>query len=234
METLSGTTLKDFSGNGNDLYCIDRNWAVNSTGSCAAKLSNTGSLWKSMLLTQDWVNISNVAKTYDNIVRNGSSLISYINWFSLSFLAREEVTTNTQSFLYHQNFWVHRNPGTQLSWIRSNTFSWDTLKVDEIRCSPHPLCVNNASFYKNYNYNPTTYNLHTITFNSVMRYYINGAIIYETPITKSVWVTNNSPLYVWGTTVAPTGLNGYIDDFKIYNRELSSEEVAQQARISWY
>lgn len=235
METTSWTLLKDFSGNENSLICQNRDATTSTNINCVDKIINQWILWKSMQFNYN--TITNIARTNSNIILNGTGYIDYSNWFTMSYLTKENITTFSQTPLYHYNYWFHRNPLTWLSSIRSYTFSWELLISWETSCRPaHPICINNMSFLKNNWYIWTNFNLNTIVFNDKsFLYYINGVRFYEFPIEIILGnIINQSTFFVWWSTSNASWYTWIIDDVKIYNRALTDEEIKQQAKIAGF
>jgi hypothetical protein len=171
----------------------------------------------------------------------GSSL--YLNSASSQYVQTANFTPTTNGLTF--SFWYRSNANP--SWGRIFDFG-NGANVDNILCSPNGDNLNKLGFRCNYKSDPNTNNFYltdissyndnvwrhvvwTLTYaaagsaTSVWNIYING--IYKATNTHYYPETaiTRTQCYLGKSNWADPYYNGYIDDFRIYNRVLSSSEI---------
>ena len=156
-----------------------------------------------------------------------SFISKYQTWWFIGRLLNKWWAWNHNSIWYEIYFGVS---SPQVIWT-TNKWYWDN---DSRRFTRY---INNNYFAENIYYN--------ITFvfdrNNKILLYINWMEITNSEIEftsfkdfKDIDITNSNNLVIWSRTWESKYFIWVIDDIKIYNRALTDQEIAQQAKMAWF
>ncbi|MDD3302125.1 MAG: prepilin-type N-terminal cleavage/methylation domain-containing protein [Candidatus Gracilibacteria bacterium] len=231
MQTLSGTLLKDLSGNGN-----------NGTGSGGIIIGGTGGKLGNGTYfdgTNDFIDFGN--NDVLNVENISISIITRLDRAGTDFPRNEYFLTKGEAGFYTGSYltgsyYLKVNNSNILGPSKDFLgFGYSSINDEGYIVvggqSDDKLNWANSDLYNN----STFYNVVTTCDSSLCKIFKNGILIYSQQkidiINKSdstlLMGRNNSDVY-------PRWLKGYIDEVKIYNRALSEKEVLQQAKIAGY
>ncbi|MEM5880630.1 MAG: LamG domain-containing protein [Candidatus Aenigmatarchaeota archaeon] len=206
----SGTIAYDYSGNSN------HGTIYNGTQVCAGNLTHNttcpqwvdGVFGKALSFdgVDDYLEVYNSPKL--NPIDDGFTISFWINLSS--YVSPGAIITKRTDYLDGYFIFIWNNNNLYFDWGGSDNNRWNT------------------------NYSPQLNNWYFITFlqNSSGRFlYVNGNIIsYTSNKGNTSLASSNSPLRIFSDTIDLRYFNsGIIDELRIYNRDLSEEEI-----ISYY
>jgi hypothetical protein len=234
METLTGTLLKDLSGNGND-------WSF--SGIQNPTLTG-GFLWKAY-------NFLDTNNSFINIPTSSSLEITWALTITVIIKANKNELKwilSKQSTWNASDAWSTCSP-TSYCWYHLTTsineLWWRVYDINffwEMNSAWTSLTTDRTRRWKNIDYIwkfvYLTYRVSNWTLGNV---YINWVEVTQynwNKLLREISVSKN-PLRIWRYW---NDLNWWvyeffdwiIDEVKIYNRALSDEEILQQAKIAWF
>ncbi|MDD4152039.1 MAG: hypothetical protein PHR68_05470, partial [Candidatus Gracilibacteria bacterium] len=222
MESLTGTKLKDLSGNGNNGTfsgnTVNMNYLNSLTGGTIGKaLRFNGNTDYIEIPDSQSLKLSKTATFISNVKILGNSLTPGCESTYGTILAKRLWRTNITDYMFYiypdqKYFFTYNN--------ENNTIWYPRYKINYI---------SELGKYITYT---TTYN------NGIVKNYMNGIFVTSSIVDygKSDIGTlpNSNGTMLIGSKLGNCVMNGIIDDIKIYNRALSDSEIAQQAKIAGF
>jgi len=243
MESLTWNLLKDLSGYGN--HWIGSGWiAIWWTG---GKIWNATYFHGQTIFNPSWV------KQFIKI-NDSETLKNFWNQVTISTISYASQNNNWWRFLFHRytepiSWWQDK---TYIYWNYATT-SWlqGYINLNEynstwwiIAVAPLKDLVSIFNYGWNYYMTTSVYNWKSL------KIYLNWILMNEKTFDGKNQEANNRSIYSWTWANFiwswcynlncqypnnPTQtFNWIIDDVKIYNRALTSEEIFQQSKIAWF
>ncbi|MCL5011999.1 MAG: LamG domain-containing protein [Patescibacteria group bacterium] len=205
----TGTTTYDSSGNGNDGTLINNPTRALPANCIAGSCLNFSGV-------NDYVSVGSAFTS----LLNGASSITISGWYKLNVVNVDDGLFAIQSSGDGDWFWNVR-PGGTYFWIGYKTSNGLGYRQ-----------INNLflSEVGNWVYLTTTYS------NGHLKTYKNGVLLDDfTGVTGSVAVGTSTILEIGGYAAPGVyTMSGSIDDFRIYNRELTADEISKLYNSSVY
>jgi hypothetical protein len=217
METLTGTLLKDLSGNGNDGFFT---WGLNYSNSLSWWL-----IWKWLALNPWSFSWQAIEIPYNEILKPRHITMSAVFRWDGRFQQYPYIITN----------W---DPSTNWSWLNGifmNMSNWEFLWAYLFNSMTSGVVqIQNQKLIENqYYYGIVAYDW------EYLKLYINWSIVAKIKSKWDIfWDSEYKWVLIWRARYDITQINWtfqwIIDEVKIYNRALSDEEILQQAKIAWF
>lgn len=209
METLSGTMLKDLSGNGND-WTFSGGMVYNNalTGGVVGKglYFNSSALNYIVALNSTWTN--NI-QTFSAIINPLSENVSGIYF---------HIIISKNSSWYN---WLYMN--YRLSPKNSFSSLFKTFDGNYTYLNSNSITDYNKFYY-----------VTSVFDGRKAKIFVNGVFAIESEQLENISILPNSdPIRIWWW-INNRYTNCIIDDIKIYNRALSDSEILQQAKIAGF
>lgn len=193
------------------------------------------------ITTEDPVIFSYEGRPADGQVSRGLNLNERafgIDASQLNFSTRQPFSI---CFWFKANNFNHGNGGTQLLNIRTTKdpwpasdwgFIWSTIQPDNTFAFSFRNTGNGGSDFKlkNFEFAPNQWYHVAYVINhengSICTIYINGKKVGVSEPTNSLYAWNNTNfIMLGGNAFARAGINGCLDEYQLYNRSITDEEV---------